>query len=74
MAPVQLAMGLVYGTFILTAWRLAPKWGRILTGSVGFLVLLNPQRAWQQVTGFIDQLGIILGRVSSVFVRAQRES
>ena len=71
MALLQLAMGMVYGTFILAAWQMAPQWGRALTGSVGLVVLLNPRRAWQQVTGFLDQAGGILRRMSSALARAK---
>ncbi len=72
LAPLQLAMGLVYGAFILAAWHVAPEWGRALVGGVGLLVLLNPRRAWQQVTGFLNQAGGILGRVPpSAFARAE---
>jgi len=65
LAPLQFAMGLVYGTFILATWHIAPEWGRALVGGVGLLVLLNPRRAWQQVTGFLDQAAVILGRTPS---------
>jgi len=73
MAPLQFAMGLVYGTFILAAWHIAPEWGRALVGGVGLLVLLNPRRAWQQVTGFLDQAGIILRRAPSALARAEQK-
>ena len=72
MAPLQLAMGLVYGAFILAVWHVAPEWGRALVGGVGLLVLLNPQRAWQQVTGFLSQAAVILGRAPSQVVGAER--
>ncbi|MEA3377530.1 MAG: CDP-alcohol phosphatidyltransferase family protein [Chloroflexota bacterium] len=72
MAPLQLAMGLIYGTYILTAWRTAPKWGRVMTGSVAGLALLNPQRAREQIRGFLNQMGSILGHVWSAFVGADR--
>jgi len=71
MAPLQLAMGMVYGMFILTAWQIAPQWGHALTGSIGLVVLLNPRRAWQKVTEFLDQAGGILRRMSSVLARAK---
>ena len=62
LAPLRFAMGLVYGAFILTAWLVAPRWGRTLAGGVGLVVLLNPRRAWQQVTGFLGEVAAILGR------------
>jgi len=65
MAPMQLAMGFVYGTFILTVWNLAPGWGRTLVGSVGFLAILNPQRTREQVGGFLRQAETILKDRSS---------
>ncbi len=72
LAPLQLAMGLVYGTFIFTVWRISPEWGRTLAGSTGFLVLLNPQRARQQVTGFLDQAAVILRRAPATCARAEQ--
>ena len=65
MAPMQFAMGFIYGTFILTVWNIAPGWGRTLVGSIGFLALLNPQRTRQQVSGFLVQAGSILSHRSS---------
>ncbi len=63
MAPLQLAMGLIYGAFIFGAQRISPVWGRTLTGGVGLAVLLNPTRAWDKVTGFLrDVQGILSGR------------
>jgi len=71
MAPLQFGMGMVYGAFILTAWQIAPEWGRALVSGVGLLVLLNPRRAWQQVTGFLNQVALILGRAPSEVVRVE---
>jgi phosphatidylglycerophosphate synthase len=70
MAPLQFAMGLIYGTFIFTIWHISPEWGRALVGGVGLLVLLNPRRAWQQVTGFLNQAAAILGRTSPAVAQA----
>ena len=61
LAPLQLAMGLVYGASILTVWQVAPKWGRALAGGVSLVVLLNPRRAWRQVTGFLNQVATLFG-------------
>lgn len=72
MAPLQLAMALVYGSFILTVWRMAPKWGRMMIGSVAGLALLNPKRAREEISGFLNEMGSILRRVSSAFVGADR--
>ena len=72
LAPLQLAMGLVYGAFILTVWHIAPEWGRALVGGIGLLVLLNPRRAWQQVTGFLNQAAVILGHAPSQVVGAEQ--
>jgi len=71
MAPLQLAMGTVYGTFTLATWHVAPEWGRALVGGVGLLVLLNPRRAWQQVTGFLNQAATILGHTPPEIARAK---
>jgi len=71
LAPLQLAMGLVYGTFILATWHVAPEWGRALVGGVGLLVLLNPRRAWQQVTGFLNQAAVMLRHAPPAFARAE---
>ncbi|MGC9522476.1 MAG: CDP-alcohol phosphatidyltransferase family protein [Anaerolineae bacterium] len=70
MAPLQLAMALVYGSFILTVWGRAPKWGRMMTGSVAGIALLNPKRTQEQVRGFLNEMGSILGRVWSVLAGA----
>ena len=70
MAPLHLAMGLIYGTFIITVWGLAPRWGRTLVGSIGFLAVLNPQRAKQQVTGFLSQAATILSHAPDEAARA----
>ena len=70
MAPLQFAMGMVYGTFIFAVWQVAPEWGRALVGGVGLFVLLNPRRAWQQVAGFLDQAAVILGHTPPKVVRA----
>lgn len=72
LAPLQFAMGLVYGMFILTVWHISPEWGRALVGGIGLLVLLNPRRAWQQVAGFLNQAAVILGRAPSEVARAEQ--
>jgi len=64
-APLQLAMGLDYGALILAACKIAPKWGWALAGGVGLVVLLNPARAWQQVTGFLSQVAMLFGGTQS---------
>ena len=73
MAPMQLAMGFVYGTFILTVWSLSPGWGHTLVGSIGFLAILNPQRTREQVGGFLGQAGTITRRRSSQATQASRK-
>ena len=70
-ALMQLAMALVYGVFILTAWRVAPRWGWVLTGSALLVPVINPRRAQQQIMGFLGQMGDILRRASSVLARAK---
>jgi len=73
MAPLQLAMGMVYGTFILTVWGLDPEWGHTLVGGVGIVALLNPRRTREQIAGFLNQAGTILRRESSQAARAGAE-
>lgn len=60
MAPLQLAMGLIYGAFILGTLQIAPIWGRTLTGGVALAIVLNPTRAWNKVTGFLADARAIL--------------
>ena len=64
-APLQLVMGSVYGALILAACKIAPKWGRVLAGGVGLVVLLNPVRARQQVMGFLSQVAMLFGGTQS---------
>lgn len=67
MLPLQLAMTLAYVSFVLTAWHLAPEWGRTLTRSGGVLMLLNPprirrgiRRSLEQVRDLSDRIKIML--------------
>lgn len=74
MAPMHLAMGVIYSAFILAVWGLDPEWGHTLVGGVVLVALLNPQRARQQVTGFLNQVGTILKLDSSQTTRAGVEA
>lgn len=69
MLPLQLAMILIYVSFVLTAWHLAPEWGRTLTRSGGVLVLINPPRVRKAAQKSLDQVKKISGRIKGIFRR-----
>jgi len=55
-APLQLAMGLVYGTMIITLLKIHPSWGWALVVGLGFLALFNRRRFSQLASDFLDQI------------------
>ena len=57
LAPQKFAMGMAYAALIFSVWRLRPGWLWVLVGGLGLLILLNPQRAWQQVEDFLNEVG-----------------
>lgn len=58
----KFAMGMAYAALIFTTWKFRPGWLWVLLGGLGLLILLNPERAKQQVTGFLQQVGGIFPR------------
>ncbi|MFU8773651.1 MAG: hypothetical protein ACNA8H_14690, partial [Anaerolineales bacterium] len=62
LAPINLGMGTIYGLFILMAWRQETVFALVITGWLGAAVMLNPTRAYLQVSGFLSESRrIILG-------------
>ncbi|MBE0409637.1 MAG: CDP-alcohol phosphatidyltransferase family protein [Anaerolineales bacterium] len=61
-APINLGMGMIYGLFILMAWRQETVFALVILGWLGAAILFNPTRAHQQVSGFLSESRrIILG-------------
>lgn len=55
-APLQLAMGIVYCTLIITLFKIHPLWGWTLVVGLGFLAVLNRRRFYQLASDFLDQI------------------
>ena len=62
-APLQLAMGLVYSTLIITLLKIHPLWGWTLVLGLGFLAVINRKRVSQLVSNFLDQVADLLLKV-----------
>ena len=55
-APLQLAMGFVYCTLIITLFKIHPLWGWTMVIGLGFLAVLNRRRFYQLASDFLDQI------------------
>ncbi|MDY7042179.1 MAG: CDP-alcohol phosphatidyltransferase family protein [Chloroflexota bacterium] len=56
-APLIVAMGLIYGSFVITIWQAEPLWGRAIATWVTLDIVLRPTRVRQDVTWFLGQIG-----------------
>lgn len=55
-APLQLAMGIVYTTLIITLVKTHPFWGWTLVVGLGSLAVINRKRLYQLTSDFLDQI------------------
>lgn len=62
-APLQLVMGLVYSTLILTLLKIHPLWGWTLVACLGFFAVVNRRRFFQLASDFLDQISHIFLRI-----------